>query len=297
MKTKLLNLLYLSLCLLLIPIFAFIDIKILSFNIITTLENNSVYSYNETPRTLLSFEYLQKGDLYRQYTFDSIIKRDTDNVFIVSVPLNKTITCNINSIINSKKDISTDYEVEEVKNGRVLNIKKNSDSYLISIDLATNYFCYTMIPNYYYNYFEFFLKNPNKINTYNYIDYTFLDLTFKEGTYNKDNGAFLMRYQFNSITSSNLYNNSKAISMYLVESFINACYINYNCLKDIDENYIGVLELITDYQNSILEEIKVNILGVIDSYIILDNSSNTYVNKQFKKQDYRITNSLVQKLF
>ena len=288
MDSKKRIIMYFTLYIILIFLFIFFDISFFFFKQTFPI-NDEQYKISEEISPL-EYNLIKKGNLKKQIKFESVINRESDDIEIMYIPITKKIECRINSIVNTPQDISLEFEVNNFKKGRVLNIEKTSEYYIVSVDVCFNYYCNIYVPNSYYNYLKEISVNPQKLKTYNLIDDSIINLEYKNLFFDKEREDFVLRFQLNSL-SSNIYNFLRTETIYLIEEFENSFYIELSCLKKIDYNNFGIFEHILDLENNIVEETRIEIIGIVDNYLIVE--SNSFLGEKFKKQSFNLTYNLI----
>ena len=292
MKNRITYIVYIASSFIICLLFLFIDLAIFMYKP-TSYVNDNHYVLEEE-ETIIPSDVIRRGDLERRISFSSNVIRENDEIDIITVPIENKIKCYIGAVVNSPSDISSNWTYPNFKSGRVLNIEKNNESHLISIDLSSNYFCYVTVSSSYNRYINTFLSDPQILSTYNKVDRKKLDLLYLNYSFNKNRDAYILKYQLNSM-STNIYSSVETSTRYVLKRYDNVYHISFRCLKSIDEYNIGVLEHIVDAKKNILEEVRFEVKGFVDSYIVIDGAS--YDGEKFKRQNFALTNYLFEQFY
>lgn len=240
-------------------------------------DNSDDYYVFEPKAESYNTDTLKRGKLIKYLHFNGKIIRESNIIKQVSINKSKSLNCVIGSIVTKHEDISVENDINNYHKGRVIDITENSENFIISIDLAINYFAKFEISDSYSDIIQDIITG--KIATSILINYNYLDFQFDEIDYNTGSCKYLLTFQLNSIDEYT-YPNSRIHVKIKEKNYFKVIYLEPHIIKSITSDYNVILDRIfTDMGKVHTEEIKLPIIDLVDNKLIVDGSS--YMGDEF----------------
>lgn len=213
-------------------------------------------------------EKIKRSDIVKYISLLGTVHRKNSEIKEIRIYKSNELQCTVGSIINDGKDISSNNEMSNYFQGRVVEILTTEEEYIVKIDVATNYYIYTFLSDSYASYVPDLQVGNMEIIVQN--NYNLLSVSLPNIEYDYSTSQYKLCFQINELDQ---YTYSQMMVRLRIKDtmYRSATYLDASIIKEIDGKNIIVDKInIMDDNKFDTEKISLVVLDIIDEKIIIE---------------------------